>query len=42
MKITLYFEYTRRRPDRARIKEERIEYVMKHAEKVETQSDGRI
>ncbi len=42
MKTTLYFDYTRRRPDRARIKEEWIRWVMKHPDRVETQSDGRI
>jgi hypothetical protein len=42
MKTTLYFEYTRKRPDRAQIKEDWIESVIEKPEKVEIQSDGRI
>jgi hypothetical protein len=42
MKTTQYFEYTRRRPDRAEIKEQWIELVIENPEKIETQSDGRI
>ncbi len=42
MKTTQYFKYTRLRPDRAIIKEEWIEYVLLHPEKVTVQSDGRI
>ena len=42
MKTTLYFEYTRKRQDRAQIKEEWIEFVIKKPEKTVVQSDGRI
>jgi hypothetical protein len=42
MKTTQYFEYTRRRPDRAEIKEQWIELVIENPEKIETRSDGRI
>lgn len=42
MKTTQYFDYTRNRPDRARIKEAWINFVIEHPEKTETQSDGRI
>ena len=42
MKTTQYFDYTRKRPDRARIKEDWIKSVIEKPEKVETQSDGRI
>ncbi len=42
MKTTRYFEYTRRRPDRAQIKEEWIKYVIENPDKTEIQSDGRI
>ena len=42
MKTTQYFEYTRKRPDRAQIKEDWIKFVIESPEKVETQSDGRI
>lgn len=42
MKTTRYFEYTKRRSDRAQIKEEWIEYVLENPQKVEVQSDGRI
>jgi hypothetical protein len=42
MKTSQYFEYTRRRPDRAEIKEQWIELVIENPEKIETQSDGRI
>ena len=42
MKTTRYFEYTRNRQDRAQIKEEWIEFVIKNPEKTEIQSDGRI
>jgi len=42
MKTTRYFEYTRRRPDRAQIKEEWIKYVIENPNKTEIQSDGRI
>lgn len=48
MKTTRYFEYAKRRSDRAQIKEEWleislcIEYVLENPKKVEVQSDGRI
>ena len=42
MKTTQYFEYTRKRPDRAQIREDWIKTVIKKPVKVETQSDGRI
>ena len=42
MKTTQYFRYTKIRPDRAQIKEEWIESVMKNPVKEEVQSDGRI
>lgn len=42
MKTTQYFDYTRKRPDRAQIKEEWIKTVIENPEKVEIQSDGRI
>ena len=42
MKTTLYFEYTRKRPDIAQIKEEWIEFVIENPEKTVFQSDGRI
>ena len=42
MKTTQYFDYTRKRPDRAYIKEDWIEAVIEKPEKVEIQSDGRI
>ena len=42
MKTTQYFDYTRKRPDRALIKEDWIESVIENPEKVEIQSDGRI
>ncbi|MBI4621544.1 MAG: hypothetical protein HY739_15535 [Desulfobacterales bacterium] len=42
MKTTKYFEYTRKRPDRAQIKVAWIEYVIDNPEKSEIQSDGRI
>ncbi|MCA1792921.1 MAG: hypothetical protein ABR534_11005 [Desulfotignum sp.] len=42
MKTTQYFEYTRKRPDRAQIKEDWIKAVIEKPVKVETQSDGRI
>lgn len=42
MKTTQYFDYTRKRPDRARIKEDWIKSVIEKPEKVEFQSDGRI
>ena len=42
MKTTQYFKYTRKRPDRAQIKEDWIKSVIEKPEKVEIQSDGRI
>ena len=42
MKTTQYFEYTRKRPDRAQIKIDWIKAVIEKPEKVEIQSDGRI
>jgi len=42
MKTTLYFQYTRKRQDRAQIKEEWIEFVIENPEKTVIQSDGRI
>ncbi|MDO9528459.1 MAG: hypothetical protein Q7J27_04775 [Syntrophales bacterium] len=42
MKTTQYFDYTKKRSDRAQIKEEWIKFVIANPEKTETQSDGRI
>lgn len=42
MKTTRYFQATRTRPDRARIKDEWIEYVVRFPEKEYIQADGRI
>ena len=42
MKTTQYFDYTRKRPDRAQIKEDWIKSVIEKPERVEIQSDGRI
>jgi hypothetical protein len=42
MKTTQYFQYTRLRPDRAIIKDEWIERVLKSPLRSETQNDGRI
>ena len=42
MKTTEYFQYMRKRKDRAIIKEEWIEFVVKNPRKQEIQSDGRI
>lgn len=42
MKTTQYFEYVRKRSDRAQIKEEWIKFVIDKPEVTETQSDGRI
>jgi hypothetical protein len=42
MKTTQYFDYTRKRPDRAQIKEDWIKSVIKKPAKIEVQSDGRI
>ncbi|MBI3169483.1 MAG: hypothetical protein HYZ22_13450 [Chloroflexi bacterium] len=42
MKTTQYFQYTRLRPDRAQIKDEWIEFVLKNPLREERQGDGRI
>ena len=42
MKTTQYFEYMRKRPDRAIIKDEWIERVVQFSVKIDVQSDGRI
>ena len=42
MKTTQYFDHTRKRSDRAQIKEVWIQFVIENPEKTETQSDGRI
>ena len=42
MKTTLYFKYTRKRQDRAQIKDEWIEFVIENPEEIVIQSDGRI
>lgn len=42
MKTTLYFEYARQRPDRARICAEWIQRVIDCPEKTEIQADGRM
>ncbi len=42
MKITRYFQYTRKRPDRILIKDDWIEFVINNPVRVEVQSDGRI
>ncbi len=42
METTQYFKYTRKRPDRAQIKDEWILFVVANPEKTEVQSDGRI
>ena len=42
MKTTQYFRYTRQRPDRAMIKDEWIEQVIRNPIREEVQSDGRI
>ena len=42
MKTTQYFQYMRKRKDRAIIKEEWIKFVVKNPQKQEIQSDGRI
>ncbi len=42
MKTTRYFNYTRKRQDRAQVKEEWIEFVIENPEKTVIQSDGRI
>ncbi|MCK4905198.1 hypothetical protein KAS42_03005 [bacterium] len=42
MKYTQYFLHTRQRPDRARIKDEWIDFAIKNPVKTEIQSDRRI
>jgi len=42
VKTTQYFDYRRKRPDRAKIKEDWIKFVIENPEKTEIQSDGRI
>ena len=42
MKTTQYFDYMKKRPDRAQIKDDWIEFVIEKYDKVEIQSDGRI
>ena len=42
MKFTQYFLYTRKRADRACIKDEWIRYVIENPVRTEIQSDGRI
>ena len=42
MKTTQYFEYVRKRPGRAGIKEDWIRFVIENPERTEAQSDGRI
>jgi len=42
MKTTQYFEYMRKRPDCAQIKEDWIESVIAKPDKVKIQFDGRI
>jgi len=42
MKTTQYFDYTRKRPDRAQAKEDWIKSVVEKPDKAEIQSDGRI
>ncbi len=42
MKITEYFKYVRKRPDRRLIKDEWIEQAIKYPLKEEIQLDGRI
>jgi hypothetical protein len=42
MKVTEYFKYTQKRADRAKIREEWIEFVIKYPEKKVIQEDGRI
>jgi hypothetical protein len=42
MKTTQYFNYTRKRPDRAQIKVDWIKVAIEQPAKIEIQSDGRI
>ena len=42
VKTTQYFQYTRKRKDRAFIKDEWIKYVIDSPLKIEIQKDGRV
>jgi len=42
VKTTRYFDYTRKRPDRALIKNDWIEFVINNPVKSKVQSDGRV
>jgi len=42
MKITEYFKHVRKKPDRARIRDEWVTHVIQFPERTEPQSDGRI
>jgi hypothetical protein len=42
MKYTQYFLYTRKRPDRAYIKDEWIDFTIKNPIRTEIQFDGRL
>jgi len=42
MKTTQYFKYTRQRPDRIKIKDEWINFVIQYPKKIQVQTDGRI
>ena len=42
MKTTQYFKYTRQRPDRIKIKDEWIDFVIQYPKKIQVQTDGRI
>jgi len=42
MKVTGYFQSIRTRPDRAMIKDEWIQHVIKRPERENVQSDGRV
>lgn len=42
MKTTQYFDYTRKRPDPALIKDDWIKFVIDNPVKTQVQSDGRI
>ncbi len=42
MKTTQYFDYTRKRKDRAQIKEAWIDFAIENPKRTEIQSDGRI
>ena len=42
MKTTKYFDLIRNRPDRAIIQDEWVQHVIRHFEKKQVQSDGRV